>query len=249
MPPSNWRTSAHAKRSAVVGSLGFADVRAKAIKKARTTIKEDIKLLETLLAVEATAEREILLGSAHKRRALLERMAGNKAAEADANTRVLKHYKRGETLARAAKLHNVYYPAMNRMAAELVMEGGKAAWKGLDAAAMTEATEALTQLVQDDAEFWNISALTELHIYRAVQEQKLAAEAPKIEHDFADLQSRLNAPREWRTVYARRTTCCRRTGRTKSKAEQDAVDKLLDKLAGWAGVKRAAQAKKKSPAT
>jgi tetratricopeptide (TPR) repeat protein len=106
---------------------------------ARKEIAEAMALLDTLLAVGATDERESLYGSAYKRLALIEAAAGRPEAEAEAIAEMKKHYEAAErialTRAREDKTDRVndFYPAMNRIAAELALEGGTGQTKALDA--------------------------------------------------------------------------------------------------------------------
>ena len=96
--------------------------------KARREIAEAMALMDTLLSVGATVERESLYGSAYKRLALIEAAAGREDEEIEAISKMKDHYNAAEQIARSARGEcqrvNLYYPVMNRIAAQLALEGG-----------------------------------------------------------------------------------------------------------------------------
>ena len=94
----------------------------------RTAIEKAIALLEQLVAIEPSMERESLCGSAYKRLALLEGAAKRSREEGKAITSMLESYARAEALGRKDHL-DFFYPAMNRMAAELALHAGPRALK------------------------------------------------------------------------------------------------------------------------
>ena len=92
-----------------------------------------MRLLDTLLVVGSTIERESIYGSAYKRLALIEAAEKRDAPERAAIAEMKKHYAAAEAIARAriekdpTATTNVWYPAMNRLAAEVALDGGTAA--------------------------------------------------------------------------------------------------------------------------
>ena len=99
-------------------SEGCAGGRADQIDEARA-------LLDTLLALGSTVERENLYGSAFKRLAMIEAAAGDPVAERKAIEGMRRHYGKAEEIAKEKKAADLYYPAMNRMAAELALRDGR----------------------------------------------------------------------------------------------------------------------------
>ena len=104
------------------------------IDQARNDIKDAMKLLDTLIALAPTVERESLYGSGYKRLALLEaaaaRIADNPDAKAAAETAEAgrnradveastRPQRRSPKITRHATAQPLFYPAMNRIAAQL----------------------------------------------------------------------------------------------------------------------------------
>ena len=127
-------------------------------------------LLDSLLAVGATVERESLYGSAYKRLAIIEAAAGHEDEEIDAISRMKDHYEAAEQIARASasggnRPVNVYYPAMNRIAAQLALEGGTSRATSLDAETIAIVQESMAAAPVD---FWSVVGQTELKMYASL---------------------------------------------------------------------------------
>ena len=90
---------------------------------------------------------------------------------------------------------------MNRMAAEIVANAGKAEWKGLDPAAMAGIRTALATKARDDPDFWSVVGITEMRVYEAVSQGDLAQALPEIESEYADLHLRVSTPWLWASVH------------------------------------------------
>ena len=71
---------------------------------ARREIAQAMGLLDNLLSVGATVERESLYGSAYKRLALIEAAAGRDAAELGAIAKMKDHYEAAERIARRGRI-------------------------------------------------------------------------------------------------------------------------------------------------
>ena len=95
---------------------------------ARAEIRAALDLLEGLTKLQPSIEREDLCGSAWKRLALLEAIAGRSDKELAAINNMKASYARAEALARASNHSELFYPALNRMAAELIVDAGKKGW-------------------------------------------------------------------------------------------------------------------------
>ena len=78
-----------------------------------------------------------------------------------------QHYQRAEALARQAGHPEWYYPALNRMAADLVAHAGTAGWPGFDGADTALLRQCLETKRRDDPDFWSVVGLPELARSRA----------------------------------------------------------------------------------
>jgi CHAT domain-containing protein len=201
-----------------------------AIDAARKQIESALRLLAQLVAVEATEERESLRASAYKRLALIEAAAGEADVERDAIQSMYEHYRKAEELARDARSPQFFYPAMNRMAAELAMHAGECAWRGFDPVELARVREALEQRVRDDPDFWSIVGLTELRVYAAMAHHDIAGQLPAIEAEYADLNGRVSTPWLWRSVYDQAHFVLGRYAVSGSAVERQAAKTLLGYL-------------------
>ena len=168
--------------------------------RARDEIAAALHMLEQAAALHSTIERESLCGSAWKRLAMLEAAARRPKDEAKAVQKMKIHYGRAEALARAENDPQLFYPALNRMAAELVVDAGKPRWRKFDSAAVDDARASLVAKARDDPDFWSVVGLTELRIYLAIADRKLAGELDVILGELDDLYARVSAPSEWSSV-------------------------------------------------
>ncbi|HVH26197.1 MAG TPA: CHAT domain-containing protein [Vicinamibacterales bacterium] len=173
----------------------------KAVAEARGLIAEAMSLLDRLLAIQPTMERESLYGSAFKRLALIESAAGRREATLTAISGMIRHYGAAEAIARRGGDPNFYYPAINRIAAELALNAGRAGWQGLDQTVQLEIRQNLTTKVRSDPDFWSVTAQTELTMFEAVGRGTLADALDSIEKEFDDLHARVGAPRYWASVH------------------------------------------------
>jgi tetratricopeptide (TPR) repeat protein len=167
---------------------------------ARDEIAAALRILEQVTALQPTMERESLCGSAWKRLAMVEAAARNPRAETKAIEMMKIHYGRAEALARAGNSDGLFYPALNRMAAELVANAGKPGWRNFDPVAVADARASLAAKTRDDPDFWSVVGLTELRIYLDIADHKLATGLDTVLHEFDDLHARVSAPSEWSSV-------------------------------------------------
>jgi hypothetical protein len=217
---------------------GDRDALRRVLKEARAAIRKALEDLTRLVAVEPTAERESLCGSACKRLAMVEAEAGNPQAEAKAFERMRTHYREAERLARTAGSADLFYPALNLMAAQLIVDAGDPGWTGFDPATVSAVREALTAKALDDPDFWSAAGSAELKIYLALAEGQLATQRPAIEDELAALHLRVSAPWMWASVrdqarlvlprYAERAAS---KGAIQEKSAADALLKRLEELA------------------
>jgi tetratricopeptide (TPR) repeat protein len=207
---------------------------ATATREGRALIAEAMALLDKLIALQPTMERESLYGSAYKRLALIEAAAGRPAAEARAIAGMKLHYRNAESIGRAHEGSNVFYPVLNRIAADLALNAGRRGWKGLDADAVSSARRSLAAKVRDDPDFWSVVGQTDLDVYEAVARRDLAGRRRSIESAYEDLRARVGAPRYWSSVYDTARFVLQKYAGRAAGAERKAASAVLDRLESFA---------------
>ncbi|WP_316224880.1 MULTISPECIES: CHAT domain-containing protein [unclassified Bradyrhizobium] len=198
----------------------------KVINEARATIKDAMALLDTLLAVSRTYERESIYGSGFKRLAMLEAKASDPTAERDAIDRMWQHYSAAEKIARGTQMHPFFYPAMNRIAAQLVL--GKPLTKN----EIPEVRGSMSSVAPD---FWSVLGQTELDLFEAIDTGSLSQNVNSLIDGFRKHYARVSNPRMWGSVLDNATFVLARYGRTANPREKSAAGQLLDELVSLAG--------------
>ena len=202
---------------------------------ARAAIRTALAAIERLLAQHATMERESLLGSAYKRLAMIESDAGRDADALAAITRMKRHCEAAEAIARANASAEIFYPALNRLAAELASDAARPGWPGFEAGAVAAIRQCLADKTRDDPDFWSVVGLTDLRLYEAVAAHALAPQAASLMAEYTELQRRVAAPRDWRSVHdTARFVLDRYARRAASAAEKQACATLVALLEGFA---------------
>ena len=140
-------------------------VSAEELSKARTEIEAARDHLERVVAVQPSIERESLLGSAWKRLALVEAIAGRPRDELAAIASMQASYAKAEARARDSHHPELFYPALNRMAAELILNAGKPGGVKFDPDAVNEVRKSLAAKARDDPDFWSVAGFIELRMY------------------------------------------------------------------------------------
>ena len=205
-----------------------------ALTQGRADIGAALAMLGALVAIAPTIERESLLGSAHKRLALLEAVAGRAKPQADAIARMGEHYQRAEALARKAQHAELFYPALNRMAAELIANAGQAGWAGFDPQHTALVRQSLESKRLDDPDFWSVVGLPELAVYEALAGKTLAAQLPVVLAAYEDLHARAGTAWMWASV-ADQAGFVLKPFSAGTSAEAKAAKELLGVLRGYAG--------------
>ena len=167
--------------------------------------------------------------------ALVESLANEPGAEAKAIANMKVRYANAETLARAVHDPRLFYPALNRMAAELIVDGAKPGWRGFDAAALAEVSANLAATTRDDPDFWSVVGLTELRLYEAIAGRRLARELDAIVGEYRDLHCRVSAPTHWSSVLDQVSFVLPKYKLRARAAEKQAAEALLKHLAGLLG--------------
>ena len=136
-------------------------------------------LLGGLSTLAPTVERESLYGSGYKRLALLEAAAARLADDPDAKAAAEKAeqaaidemwtcYKAAETLAKekpSASAQPLFYPAMNRIAAQLTFADATKRQEAMDHDAIALVLGSMRSVPPD---FWSVVGQTELAMYLSI---------------------------------------------------------------------------------
>ena len=203
---------------------------------ARANIEEGLAHLGRLAALQPTAERETLLGSACKLLAMVEARSTSKArtaASLAALREMMAHYQNAEALARAAQASNLYYPLMNRMAAELRLAFMTKRRPVIDAARLAEARESMTQEAQHKPGFWSVVGQIELRLLEALVQGSVAGASAALIAAFVELKCRVPAVWMWDTVYKEARFTMEpyvATSKAAAPAEATAAQAILDTL-------------------
>ncbi len=171
-----------------------------ALPAAREDIARALRDLQTLTGLQPTMERHCLCGSAWKRLALLERKSGNLAAHKVALKMATESYLSAERLATAEQSPELYYPALNRMALELVVHVGQRGWVGLDAEASDAVRRSLQAKSHTAPDFWCYAGQVELESYDGIASSTLAARLGALQEAYAELHGRVSGRQLWGTV-------------------------------------------------
>jgi len=201
---------------------------------ARECIVHAIGRLQALADRHATAERCSLIGSAFKRLAMLEQRAGNTAAARAALDAAARGYEQAETLAAEAGSSELFHPALNRMALELVVHGGEKGWHGLDRARTQAVRQSLEQRTQTDPDFWSCIGQLEVELYEALAERRLAASLVSLAEGYANIHARLSAAKSWRTVADQARFVLEPVRARAQGKEHEAAGELLQRLLAYA---------------
>ncbi len=200
---------------------------------ARQEISEALRTLQALAGLQPTLERHSLCGSAYKRLAMIERREGDAAAEQAALTLALQAYERAETLARASEAPDLFYPALNRMALELVAERSNRAWKGFKPEATAAARRSLMDKARLDPDFWCYANLIEVDVYEAVASRQLASAVGALLVRFGELHGRVSSVANWGSVSDNASLVLLPYMAGAPTAEKAAAKRLLDQLEAY----------------
>jgi tetratricopeptide (TPR) repeat protein len=202
---------------------------AEEIAKARKDIEDAMTLLDTLLALAPTLERESIYGSGFKRLAMVEAVADRAAEEQNAIAQMWKHYSAAEKIARGTLTHPFFYPAMNRIAAQLVLADDE---KPLDDDDIASVRGSMSSAPPD---FWSVLGQTELDVFVSIAAGRLSLDVERLIEDFRDHHARVSNPRMWGSVVDNATFVRSRYRRRSNESERTAADLLLGELESLAG--------------
>jgi hypothetical protein len=148
-----------------------------------------------------------------------------------------EHYAKAEAIGIATHDSTFFYPAMNRIVADLAHRG-RGETKRIEAATIAAVRKGLDDKARRDPDFWSIVGLTELRMYEAIDSRSLAAAQQSIRSEFEDHWSRANTPWKWASVYDTASLVLPAYATSSTGAEKKAATdlrKLLRKFAGMPG--------------
>jgi tetratricopeptide (TPR) repeat protein len=229
-------------RAQARGAKGAADKKvlaeaqaalARAADKGRRAVVAALAAFDNLTEQHPTIERHNLAGSAWKRLAMIESDLGREAETRKAIEHMGAHYARAAEAARKTGSDALFYPGLNLIVADIAAHAGQARWAGLDATLVAEVQASLEAKGRRDPDFWSVVGRTELQLLQAAAAGGVAGAQPRVAAEFADLQRRVSAPTEWRSVYDTERFVLERYARHAGAAEQRACRELLAQLAGY----------------
>ncbi|HWT38027.1 MAG TPA: CHAT domain-containing protein, partial [Paraburkholderia sp.] len=199
---------------------------------ARERLYRALERINALIALNPTTERHNICASAYKRLAMIERFARQPKAEREALEIMLQQYRTSLDFARIANDSNSFYPALNCIAAELVMRPpGQVGSVDADLAKNVEIW--LKKKNKDSPGFWSVYSVSELDIYRSLADGTIADEGPRLEMDLTRLHARVPSVRFWRIVWGQCEFVMTRFCDPTNEREYKAAYRLLDLLRGW----------------
>ena len=205
-----------------------------AVERADGLIEDSLALLTKLIAVEQTMERASLIGSAYKRRALVDGAAGRHARIQRDLEQMKARYQDAQDVGEKSGVSDLSYPASNRLAADVALNAGKRRWRSLDRETVRIVRKSLHAKSASDPDFWSVVGETELDQYEALAKRKLASARTQLDKAYEDLHKRVTATRMWASVYD--TACLvlpNYAGRATGK-ERAAANELLAHLRRFA---------------
>ncbi|MGQ0649768.1 MAG: CHAT domain-containing protein [Gemmatimonadaceae bacterium] len=197
----------------------------------RNEIDMAVELLKKLLSVQPTAERESLMGSAHKRRAMVEAAVGQHQRANAAIAEMMQHYEKAEALS-VVEDSDKYYPAVNCLGAEVAQNAGLPGWSGPTASRVELVRDILARRNLERPNFWSKVGDQELVMYQAIAARRLASELEDLLGAYERLGQRVTGVRFWGSVYDQASFVLDRyTKEVSDQSEIRAAHDLLDCLA------------------
>jgi hypothetical protein len=169
-----------------------------AVRKGLASLDQAIALIEQINAYEPTMERESIRASAAKRKAMIYGITGNGEEERKWIEEMQQAYQRALEVGRRTS-KDFFYPGLNLLAGTLVARP-KLPFT-FDHELFDEVKTALVNRAKEDPDFWSVSGQRELELYTAVSQCELAEKQAKIAAGYANLYSRVSAPRNWDSIF------------------------------------------------
>ncbi len=205
-----------------------------AVARADDLIDSSLALLTKLVDVEQTMERASLIGSVYKRKALVDAAAGRRARVHQDLREMAARYRAAHHVGVTSQALDVYYPASNRLVAEVALNAGTKSWRSLDREVSAIVRKSLQTKMATDPDFWSVVGEIELEQYEALAKRKLAKARGQLDKAYQDLHKRVTATRMWASVYDTACLVLPNYANRASGKEKAAAQELLVQLRGFA---------------
>jgi hypothetical protein len=210
---------------------------------ARAMIAEAIVWLEEFARFRPTMERQNLIGSALKRRALVNLVARRRTAMARDLVEMRAAYEKALRVGEKEGRADLFYPAANCLAADVVLGLKNRKTAPLDRKLVALVDAFVESRSKIEVDFWSVAADIELEQYQAVASHGLARKFKTLKRRYEDLHERATSARMWSSVYdtAYLVLASHRDGgrgskgpRRKADPTSTAADQLLQMLRKYA---------------
>lgn len=228
--PAPTRKARGAARAALVDAERRV---ASAIAAARPLLAASLNRLRPLAAHNPSLERQSLVGSTLKRRAMVNTAAGQPAQTRRDLVEMRAAYADAVRIGQSQKDADLYYPAANCLAADVVLGAGKRSVV-LDRALVSVVKKQLEARAGASANFWSEATAIELRQYEAIAARRLAREFPRLKARYQQLFERATSIRMWASVYDNAYLLLAGYAQHGSTRERDAAMKLLTIVRGFA---------------
>jgi CHAT domain-containing protein len=205
-----------------------------AIARADRLIAQSLELLTRVMALEPTLERASLIGSAYKRRALVNIAAGRQAHVQEDLRQMQAAYQQAQELGEKNGTTDLLYPVSNRFSAAVALHAGAGRSRSLDHGTARMLRQTLQAKSATDPDFWSVVGETELDQYEALVARKLAPARSQLSRAYEDLHQRVTATRMWATVYDNACLVLPRYAGNATGKEKAAANELLAQLRRFA---------------
>ena len=195
-------------------------------------VEGSLKLLNEIILVKPTMERENLVGSVFKRSALINVVAGRTEQARSDLRKMKKAYLQALKVGKEEGSDRLFYPALNCLAADLALAAGKE--MTLDTDLLKIVTEYLSKKQGDNADFWSVAAQIELDEYKRLAAGQLGQHLRKLEREFGKLYERAKPRRMWASVYDNAWLVLGSYAKGSDKKEAAAAETLLTILRTFA---------------
>jgi len=202
-------------------------------------IDQALPRLEELVRFRPTMERHNLLGSAFKRRAMVNLVANQRQATARDLREMRAAYGEALRVGRSERCADLFYPSANCLAADLVSKSNKSK-VALDRGLVSHIERYVSERSKIEVDFWSLATEIELKQYQALGARALAARLGGLKRRYRDLYARATSARMWSSVYDNAYLVLSGyatgpgKGPNKAGPERAAAEELLTLLRGYA---------------
>jgi hypothetical protein len=200
----------------------------------RDELATALKALQTLVALQPTLERLLLLGLAWQRHAQLQAREGLASESAGSLGMALEAYRRAETGAADAGDPRLGEAGLRRLAVELVLQAGHKAGPGLHGNELARMRRSVQARHDREPDFQGHADLILIDVFEALASGDLAARQPAFAAACAALHAQVAAVPRWAQVLDAVGWVLATSAVLKTAANRAAAGKLLGQLRGYA---------------